>query len=75
MFTTAVVNAKGKVVKVYKHADVKIPLEALVKFKKQTMLINLLAQAKQQTDLVAAQKMQHAKRELFASFVKQKQRA
>lgn len=83
MFATSKVNAKGKVVKVYKHEDVKTPLEAvvllnklgLVKFKTETMLGDLLAQAKQQTDLVAAQEMQQAKHELFASFAKQKQRA
>jgi hypothetical protein len=83
MFATSKVNDKGKIVKIYKHADVKTPLEALVKlgehglvkFKTQTMLADLLAQAKQQTDLAAAQEMQRAKSELFASFTKQKQRA
>ena len=83
MFATSKVNDKGKVVKVYKHSDVKTPLEALVKlhelglvkFKTDTMLVDLLAQAKQQTDLVAAQEMQRAKSELFASFINQKQRA
>lgn len=83
MFATSKVNAKGKVVKVYKHEDVKTPLEALVllnklglvKFKTETMLADLLAQATQQTDLAAAQKMQQAKHELFASFAKQKRRA
>ena len=47
----------------------------LVKFKTETMLVDLLAQSKQQTDLAAAQEMQQAKGELFASFAKQKQRA
>ena len=83
MFATNKVNPKGKVVKVYKHEDVKTPLEALallnklglVKFKTQTMLADLLAQAKQKTDLAAAQEMQQAKHELFASFEKQKRRA
>ncbi len=83
MFPTSKVSDKGKVVKIYKHADVKTPLEALVKlselglvkFKTKTMLADLLAQAKQQTDLAAAQEMQRAKSELFASFTKQKQRA
>lgn len=83
MFATSKVNAKGKVVKVYKHEDVKTPLEALVllaklglvKFKTETMLMELLAQAKQKTDLAVAQKMQQAKHELFASFAKQKRRA
>lgn len=83
MFATNKVNAKGKVVKVYKHEDVKTPLEALVllnklglvKFKTETTLMDLLAQAKQKTDLSAAQEMQQAKHELFASFAKQKRRA
>ena len=83
MFATSKVNAKGKVVKVYKHEDVKTPQEALVllnklglvKFKTETMLADLLAQATQQTDLAAAQKMQQSKHELFASFAKQKKRA
>jgi len=83
MFATALANAKGKVVKVYKHKDVKTPLEALVllnklglvQFKTETMLADLLVQAKQQTDLAAAQEMQQAKHALFASFEKQKRRA
>jgi hypothetical protein len=62
---------------------VKTPLEALVllnqlglvKFNTETMLADLLVQAKQQTDLAAAQKMQQVKYELFASFTKQKRRA
>lgn len=83
MFATRKVSAKGKVVKVYKHADVKTPLEALVelnalglvRFKSDTMLENLIAQAKQQTDLEAAQEMQREKNVLFASFTKQKKQA
>lgn len=83
MFATNKINAKGKVVKVYKHKDVKTPLEALarlneqglVKFKTESMLADLLAQAKQQTDLAAAQEMQQAKAELFASFRVSKKRA
>jgi hypothetical protein len=83
MFATSKVNDKGKVIKVYKHDDVKTPLEALVlldklglvQFKTETMLVDLLAQAKQQTDLAAAQKMQQTKQELFANFAKQKRRA
>ena len=83
MFATNKVNPKGKVAKVYKHKDVKTPLEALVllsklglvKFKTETMLADLLAQAKRQTDLAAAQQMQQSKRELFASFATQKRRA
>ena len=54
MFAINKVNAKGKVVKVNKHEDVKTPLEALVKldkldlvrFKTESMLVDLLAQAK-----------------------------
>jgi hypothetical protein len=83
MFATSKINAKGKIVKAYKHEDVKNPLEALVllnklglvKFKTETMLMDLLAQAKQKTDLAAAQEMQQAKHELFASFAKPKRRA
>ena len=83
MFATSKINAKGKIVKAYKHKDVKTPLEALVllnklglvKFKTQTMLADLLAQAKQKTDLAAAQEMQQAKHGLFASFATQKRRA
>ena len=77
------IRDRNKVVKVYKHADVKTPLEALVllnasglvKFKTETKLAELLDQAKQQTDLAAAQEMQHAKSNLFASFTKPKQQA
>lgn len=69
MLATSKVNAKGKVVKVYKHADVKTLLAALVllnelglvKFKTETMLADLLTRAKQQTDLAAAQIMQKAR--------------
>jgi hypothetical protein len=83
MFSTNKVNAKGKVVKVYKHEDVKTPLEALerlneqglVKFKTESMLADLLTHAKQQTDLAAAQEMQQVKAELFASFRAPKKRA
>ena len=80
MFATNKVNPKGKVVKVYKHEDVKTPLEALallnklglVKFKTQTMLADLLAQAKQKTDLAAAQEMQQAKHDLVCQLCKTK---
>ena len=83
MFASTKVNDKNKVVKVYKHADIKTPLEALVllnasglvKFKTETKLAELLDQAKQQTDLAAAQEMQQAKSNLFASFTKPKQQA
>jgi hypothetical protein len=43
-----------------------------VKFKTETLLAGLLVQAKHKTDLSAAQQMQQAKHELFASFPKQK---
>jgi len=80
LFATAVTNAKGKVVKRYRHADVKTPLECLallsgqglVTFKEDVSLDVLQAQARSQTDLAAAQAMQRAKSDLFASFVKPK---
>jgi len=83
MFATNKTNAKGKVVKVYKHKDVKTPLEAvvllsqqgLVTLKTASMLTELLAQAKKKTDLVAAQEMQIEKSVLFASFNAQKRQA
>jgi hypothetical protein len=83
MFSTDKTNAKGKIVKVYKHQDVKTPLECLailsdkglVRFKKGVTLTALRLQAKAKTDLAAAQEMQRAKSELFASFAKQKHRA
>jgi hypothetical protein len=83
MYATSTVDAKGKVVKTYKHQDVKTPLEALeslnkqglVTFKKDTTLKDLIIKAKQQTDLCAAQQMQHAKNELFASFRNHKRSA
>jgi hypothetical protein len=73
MFASSKVNPQGKVVKTYKHADVKTPLEALVlldqqglvQFKTPNALADLLAKAMQKTDLAAAQKMQRAKRTLL----------
>jgi NAD(P)H-nitrite reductase large subunit len=47
----------------------------LVKFKNQTVLADLLAQAKQNTDLTAAQEMQPAKNEWFARVAKPKRLA
>ena len=78
LFATEVVSDKGKVKKVYKHADVKTPLECLaqlskkrlVTFKKGITLKALEAQARSKTDLQAAQEMQAAKAALFASFNK-----
>ncbi len=83
LFATEVVSPKGKIVKRYKHADVKTPLECLaqlnakglVSLKAGITLAALQAQAKSQTDLAAAQAMQLAKSELFATFVKPKRRA
>ncbi len=83
MFATPIISPKGKVIKRYKHADVKTPLECLVLlnekglviFKQDTTLTVLLAQAKEQTDLAAAQEMQRAKPALFASFRKPKRQA
>lgn len=83
LFATLITNAKGKAVKRYKHEDVKTPLECLaqlsvqglVTFKANITLIALQSQAKSQTDLAAAQVMQRAKSELFASFIKPKRRA
>ena len=78
LFATEVVSDKGKVKKVYKNKDAKTPLECLVlldksglvNFKSATTLQSLLDQAKEKTDLQAAQEMQKAKAELFALFNK-----
>ena len=76
LFSTEVVSEKGKVKKVYKSANVKTPLEclallaakALVTLKDGQTLQALQAQAKEKTDLQAAQEMQAAKAKLFDSF-------
>ena len=78
LFATETVNVKGKIVKRYKHADVKTPLECLTRLhaEKKVTLKNgvtikaLQAQANAQSDLVAAQLMQKAKARLFESFKK-----
>lgn len=83
LFATSVTNAKGKIVKRYRHEDVKTPLECLTllsanhlaTFRPGITLAALQAQAKSQTDLAAAQAMQQAKSELFASFAKPRRRA
>ena len=83
LFPTSIENAKGKVVKRYRHEDVKTPLDCLallntqdlVTFREGITLTALQAQASAQTDLAAAQAMQQAKRELFATFVKPQRRA
>jgi len=78
LFATEVVSDKGKIKKLYRNADVKTPLECLaqlgkkrlVTFKSGITLKTLQAQARQKTDLQAAQEMQAAKAALFASFNK-----
>ena len=83
LFSSSVVSPKGKVVKRYRHEDVKTPLESLailaakglVKFKPDVSLASLLAQARSQTDLTATQAMQQAKAILFATFEKPRRRA
>jgi len=83
LFPTSVTNAKGKIVKRYRHEDVKTPLECLtqlaakklVTFSPGVTLAALMMQARLQTDLVAAQAMQRAKSDLFASFAKPRRRA
>ena len=76
------VSEKGKIIKRYKHKDVKTPLECLVllnekglvTFKAGITLEDLLAQASEKTDLQAAQEMQQAKADLFALFNKPKRK-
>ncbi len=73
-------SEKGKIKKIYKNKDVKTPLECLVllnakdlvKFKAGVTLEDLLAKAREKTDLQAAQEMQKAKAELFELFNKPK---
>lgn len=80
LFASETVSAKGKVLKRYRHEDVKTPLacleqlasRGLVRFKEAGALKALQAQARTQTDLAAAQAMQQAKAELFALFNKPK---
>ena len=76
MFASDKVSPKGKVVKRYRHEDVKTPLAALkllckqglARLKADVTLAALQAQADEQTDLAAAQEMQRAKAELFRLF-------
>ena len=78
LFATETVNANGKIVKRYKHADVGTPLECLtrlhaekkVTLKKGATIKALQPQAHKQSALVAAQLMQKAKVRLFESFKK-----
>ena len=80
MFATEFTSPKGKIVKRYRHADVKTPLECLallsekglVRFKAGVTLQALQEQASAQNDLDAAQAMQRAKAELFALFNRHK---
>ena len=83
LFATSVVSPQGKVVKRYRHEDVKTPLECLVTlaahgrvtFNPAVTLASLQALARSQTDLDATQAMQKAKGSLFASFEKPRRRA
>ena len=76
MFASDTVSPKGKVIKRYRHEDVKTPLAALkqlcdkglARFKEGVTLAALQALADEQTDLAAAQEMQLAKAELFRLF-------
>ena len=82
LFASEVVSDKGKIIKRYRHEDVKTPLacleklsaNGLVKFKKGVTLQALQTQAKAQTDLAAAQQMQKAKADLFELFNKTRAR-
>ena len=82
LFATEVVSDKGKVKKVYKNKDTKTPLERLVQlsekdlvtFKAGITLEDLLARAKDKTDLQAALEMQKAKADLFELFNKPKRK-
>ena len=76
LFATEVTSAKGKIVKRYRHEDVKTPLaclvelskKKLVRFKAGIRLKDLQAHASAHTDLAAAQAMQKAKADLFTQF-------
>jgi transposase InsO family protein len=76
MFASDTVSPKGKVVKRYRHEDVKTPLAALTqlcdkglaRLKQGVTLRALQSQADAQTDLAAAMEMQRAKAELFRLF-------
>lgn len=83
LYATSIVSAKGKVIKRYKNEDVKTPLECLsllamtgqVEFREGITLAMLQTRASAQTDLAAAQAMQQAKLDLFATFDKPRLRA
>ena len=82
LFATEVVSEKGKIIKRYKHQDVKTPRECggllnekgLVTFKAGITLEDLLAKASEKTNLQAAQEMQQAKADLFALFNQSKRK-
>jgi hypothetical protein len=82
LFATEIVSEKGKIKKVYRNEDTKTPLESLVllngkgfvTFKSGITLEDLLAKAREKTDLQAAQEMQKAKADLFALFNKPKRK-
>ncbi|MEQ1807340.1 MAG: integrase [Burkholderiaceae bacterium] len=76
MFASEQISPKGKVVKRYRHEDVKTPVECLselcakglAQLKEGVTLQDLQTRAKAQTDLAAAQAMQRAKAALFERF-------
>ena len=78
LYASELVSPKGKVIKRYRHEDVKTPLaclrqlcdKGLARLKTGTTLTALQALADAQTDLAAAQEMQRAKAELFELFNK-----
>jgi hypothetical protein len=80
LFASEITSPKGKIVKCYKHKDVKTPLaclaqlneKKLVTFKDAVTLQALQEKANSQTDLAASQLMQKAKSALFASFQKRR---
>ena len=83
MFASEKVSPKGKVIKRYRHDDVKTPLECLTqlcakgqaRLREGVTLKDLQTQAEAQTDLDAAQAMQRAKAALFEMFNKPNHRA
>ena len=83
LFATDVVSPKGKVVKRYRHEDVKTPLERLaqaerdgkVTFKPGQSLAAWIAQAAEQTDLAASTAMLAAKDSLLERCRRQRKSA
>jgi transposase InsO family protein len=76
IFASQKITPKGKVVKHYRHDDVRTPLECLTqlcakgtaRLRKGVTLEDLQRRAAAQTDLAAAQAMQRAKAALFERF-------